>query len=110
HSSAPAQLRRPRSAPKLTWLLLRSGYFGVVTRALGAALIAWSVVSLGALVDRRSWAGALECVRLAALALAAALAPAPPLAHGAVVVLACASALWLSRTGQKALPLVPGVS
>src|SRR5262245_64393264 len=53
--------------------LLRSGSFDVVSRTLGAVLIAWSVVSFGALLERRSWAASLEIVRLAALALGALL-------------------------------------
>jgi sterol desaturase/sphingolipid hydroxylase (fatty acid hydroxylase superfamily) len=87
--------------------LLQSGSLGVGARVLGAALIAWSVVCFGALLDRRPWAALLENVRLAALALGAAVTPGPPLARGAVVVLACASAAWLNRGPQKALPMAP---
>src|SRR6185295_2842540 len=43
--------------------LLRSGSFGVVTRALGAALIAWSVVSFGLLLEGRAWGTHFENAR-----------------------------------------------
>ncbi|MFI4946885.1 MAG: sterol desaturase family protein, partial [Burkholderiales bacterium] len=77
------------------------------TRVLGAALIAWSVVSFGALLDGRPWAAPLENARLAALGLGAALVPGPALARAGLVLLACASAVWLNREPQKTLPLAP---
>jgi sterol desaturase/sphingolipid hydroxylase (fatty acid hydroxylase superfamily) len=87
--------------------LLRSGSLGVPERVLGAALIAWSVVSFGALLDGRPWAAPLENARLAALALGALLVPGPALARGGLVLLACASVVWLNREPQKTLPLAP---
>jgi hypothetical protein len=87
--------------------LLRSGSLGVAARVLGAALIAWSVVSFGALLDGRPWAAPLENARLAALGLGAALVPGPALARAGLVLLACASAVWLNREPQKTLPLAP---
>jgi sterol desaturase/sphingolipid hydroxylase (fatty acid hydroxylase superfamily) len=74
-------------------------------RVAGALAIAWSLLSLGGLLERRRWAVALEAARLGALALLAALAPLTPAANAGVVTLAAASGLWLAWASRKGLPL-----
>lgn len=74
----------------------------------GALALAWSLASLGGLLERRPWAPALEAVRLAGAAAAAwAAAPAP--AGLGAVVLAALSALWLLRGRKRGLPLRPAL-
>lgn len=72
----------------------------------GALALAWSLASLGGLLERRPWAPALEAVRLAGAA-AWAVAPAP--AGLGAVVLAALSALWLLRGRKRGLPLRPAL-
>jgi sterol desaturase/sphingolipid hydroxylase (fatty acid hydroxylase superfamily) len=90
----------------LTTLYLRhSDALSASTRVAGAALIVWSLSSLGGLLDRRPWALPLEAARLLALALAAVLVPAAPAATAGLLALLGASGLWLAGTRRRGLPL-----
>jgi alkylglycerol monooxygenase len=90
-----------------TPFLQRSATLPMPARVLGAVLVAWSVLSLGGLLDRRPWAVAVENLRLTALAFLGAFLAGPALGRGALVLLASASAIWLHRGSQKTLPLAP---
>jgi sterol desaturase/sphingolipid hydroxylase (fatty acid hydroxylase superfamily) len=80
-------------------------------RAGGAALIVLSVVCLGGLLERKTWAFPLELLRLAMIsAVGAAGGSQPTLTGGAAALVAVGSALWLwryripSRAGTLAQP------
>ena len=89
--------------------LYQAGRLGPGARAAGALLLAWSLTSLGGLLDRRPWAAPLELGRLGAgAARGLRAAPVPPVAL-AVGALAAASALWLLRSRKKRLPLPAGL-
>lgn len=76
-------------------MLLVERTAGVAALALGAAFAFWTLLAVGGLLDRRSWAVPLEVARIAALA-AWGLGWAPlPAARFAVAPLALAAALWL---------------
>ena len=62
--------------------------------AFGAGIVV-SLVSLGGLLDRRSWAPPVEAARLAALACALGLPLRPGAAASGVLLLAAASLAWL---------------
>ncbi len=85
--------------------LYQAGRLGPGARAAGALLLAWSLTSLGGLLDRRPWAAPLELGRLGAVPLAASALPLSPPGALAVGALAAASALWLLRSRKKGLPL-----
>ena len=89
--------------------LQRSDSLGAWARALGAALIGSSLLSLAGLIERRARALPLEAARLAALALSAAFLPLPPAGRAAVTLFACGSAVWLYVDRRKSLPLAQQV-
>jgi len=88
-----------------TFYLRHSGALGAAARMAGAALVVWSLASLGGLLDRRAWAGPLEAARLALLAVAVALVPAGPGVVAGAAAVAAASGLWLAVALRKGLPL-----
>jgi sterol desaturase/sphingolipid hydroxylase (fatty acid hydroxylase superfamily) len=85
--------------------LQKSEALGPWARVAGAVAIAWSLLSLGGLLDRRPWAVVLEAARLGGLALSATLIPLSPGASVGVATLAAASVLWLAWATRKGLPL-----
>ena len=88
-----------------TLYLRQSDALSPAARAAGAVAVAWSLWSLGGLLDRRPWAAPLEAARLAVLALSAALVPLAPAASAGLLALAGASGLWLAGAVRKGLPL-----
>jgi alkylglycerol monooxygenase len=82
--------------------------FEAQPRLVAAALIAWSLLSIGGLIERRPWALGLESTRLVALALAGTLLPSPLAVRASLVLLAVASLVWVRRL-EKPLPLIPEV-
>ena len=88
-----------------TLYLRQSDALTTEARIAGAALVVWSLSSLGGLLDRRFWAVPLEAARLASFALAAALVPLAPAAAAGLAALAGASGLWLAGAVRKGLPL-----
>jgi sterol desaturase/sphingolipid hydroxylase (fatty acid hydroxylase superfamily) len=74
------------------------------TRLLGAAILGWSLLSLGGLLDSRSWAVPLEMARLLAVTALAPLAPLSTSASLGLAAAAIASAVWLAAARKK-LPL-----
>jgi len=88
-----------------TLYLRQSDALTTEARIAGAALVVWSLSSLGGLLDRRPWAVPLEAARLASFALAAALVPLAPAAAAGLAALAGASGLWLAGAVRKGLPL-----
>jgi sterol desaturase/sphingolipid hydroxylase (fatty acid hydroxylase superfamily) len=88
-----------------TLYLRQSDALPTAARLAGAALVVWSLSSLGGLLDRRPWAVPLEAARLASFALAAALVPLAPAAAAGLAALAGASGLWLAGAVRKGLPL-----
>ena len=85
--------------------LYQSQRLGPTARAAGALAIAWSLASLGGLLDRRPWAPALEAGRLGVAALAATVLPLPVSVAFWTAFLAAASAFWLFRARKPGLPL-----
>jgi len=77
---------------------------GAWPRAACAAAIVVSLVSLGALLDRRAWAPPLEAVRIAVLAAALGLPLRPGTAATGVLLLAAASLAWLRAAGVRPRP------
>ncbi len=95
-----------------TLYLQQNAAYTTGARVAGAVAVTWSLVSLGAVLDLRPWALALEAPRLLALAVSAALLPLPPLARAALVGLLAASSLWLfwgAKGAKKGLPLAAEV-
>ncbi len=88
-----------------TLFLRQSDTLSPETRAAGAALVVWSLSSLGGLLDRRAWALPLEAARLALLGVSAALVPAAPGLVAATATVAAGSGVWLARAVRKGLPL-----
>ena len=88
-----------------TLFLRQSDTLSPETRAAGAALVVWSLSSLGGLLDRRAWALPLETARLALLGVSAALVPAAPGLVAATATVAAGSGVWLARAVRKGLPL-----
>jgi sterol desaturase/sphingolipid hydroxylase (fatty acid hydroxylase superfamily) len=88
-----------------TLYLRQSDALPTAARLAGAALVVWSLSSLGGLLDRRPWAVPLEAARLASFALSAALVPLAPAAAAGLAALAGASGLWLAGAVRKGLPL-----
>ena len=74
-------------------------------RVAGALALAWSLTSLGGLLDRRAWAVPLEAARLALVALLVALVPAAATAASGLAAAAMASGAWLAWALRKGLPL-----
>jgi alkylglycerol monooxygenase len=75
--------------------LYSGGRLGLHLRAAGAMAVAWSLASLGGLLDRRPWAAGLEAARLLAASLAFFLLPLPGPVAAAGITLAVASAAWI---------------
>jgi hypothetical protein len=88
-----------------TLYLPRSEALDPTARVAGALAIAWSLLSFGGLLDRRSWAAPLELVRLGALVAGTALAGLALPLTAATAALAGASGLWLVWAGRRGLPL-----
>jgi hypothetical protein len=82
-----------------------SGQLSPASRAAGALAIAFSLVSLGGLLDGRRWAAFAEAGRLLGAGLAAAVVPLPPAARAAAAVLVLGSSGWLLGMRKKGLPL-----
>jgi len=89
--------------------LYQSGRLGLPARAAGALAVVWSLASLGGLLDRRPWAVGLEAARLLAASLTLLLLPLPGFAAAGGVALAMASASWILRGRNRALPLAAGL-
>ena len=96
-----------------TLLLFRQAELDRATLALGAAGVVLSLVSLGALFDRRRWAWRLEALRVVALALGLA---GVSVGHGGALLaatlwglLGVALVLWLTRYRELFVhtPLAP---
>ena len=85
--------------------LQRNEALGTAARVVGALLISLSLLSFGGLLEKRSWAAALEASRLAVLASAGAWLPSPAASRIALVLLAAASLVWLRRALGTGLPL-----
>jgi sterol desaturase/sphingolipid hydroxylase (fatty acid hydroxylase superfamily) len=92
-------------------LLVAQGALAPRALALGAALVFWTLLSLGGLVDGRRWAVPIELARLVALAAAAAaVAPAwaGALAAGAGALgVAAVLGIWLLRCAAPRAPATP---
>ncbi len=91
-----------------TLYLQGSETLGPGARAGFALAIAFSLLTLGGLLDRRRWAFGLEAARLGVVAVSAALGPLTPGAGLAAAALTAASGLWLgwaTRATRNGLPL-----
>ena len=88
-----------------TLYLQQSEALSPTLRVAGAMALAWSLTSLGGLLDRRPWAVALEAARLALVALLLPLLPLPPPAGAGLAGAALASGAWLAWAIRKGLPL-----
>jgi len=85
--------------------LYQGGRLAPEAGATAALAIAWSLASLGGLLERRPWAPRLEAARLGATGAALAVLSLPPAATAGGLALVAASAVFLMRWSEKPLPL-----